>query len=209
LVFYNSARFKLVSSSPLTSTFPTSSSEIVYTFNEKLDSNGSNEYFITTISPNTGFSTKIIDHSFHIQLTSVNHSKFTVTIYNIKSAKGSRINKLIKNYNVDYVPENKLSEYELNKNLSNIDTDAVKYPIINQLPIYGDYYIIDYQISDGALIAEMAPPLILKIRVLGVNRLVPATKEYLDNVHKMAIEDIKNRGFEPATFTIIFDDSPM
>jgi hypothetical protein len=210
-IAYNSLRFKIVKASPVDNTFPSSQSEIVYFFNKNLNTKVNDNEFVTKIIPSHKYTTKILDKSFHIMFTEPVKGQFTVEVYNISSTSGDIIKKIVNKYRVGYVPESKLSKYEIDKRLNSLDLDTAKYPIIKILPIYADYYIINYQISDGALAPNInpTPPLILKIRVLGVNRLVPPQASYVENVHKMALNDIKSRGYDLTKFTIIFDDSPM
>jgi hypothetical protein len=205
----NTLRFRVVSSSPKNNIFPSSSSEIVYFFNKDL-SDPSNDTFVTSVTPKINFSSYVDGRAFHIIFYSPRPEKFSVSINNLKSTTGSTISKLEKQYTVKYVPYKDLTEYEKNKEISKTDPIESAYPITKQLPIYSDYYIIKYQVSEGALNDLKNPrPLILKIKTLGINKLAPATDSYIQKVHQMALDDIRARGFNPGKFTIIFDDNPI
>ena len=197
-IFYNN-RFRVVSSSPSTNTFPSSSNEIAFVFNKKLDSSRLTNDLIS-IEPVSDFGINIEDKTLKIIFSRSPRANFTISIKNIYSIGGSSISNLNRSFSVEYVAYKDLSDYEKSRQVNQSSNFTSIYPIIEQLPIRTNEYTITYTIpSNYSPSSDNPAPLILNVEIT----LTYFGYDDVDNVMQKVNTDLINRGYNPGDYEIL------
>lgn len=197
LTLIMNARFRLVSVSPESDAFPSSSNEVVFIFSQELDASKLAKSNVT-VSPIQNFETTVDGKMLHVLLGGAPTQNFSLSINNVVSKSGKVITSISRSYRVQYVQYKDLSSYEKNKQIKQSNSRGTTvYPIINQLPIRNSEYIVDYELPQGASQADGTPqPLTLTVV------LIDSPEFRYDSVYAESIilkvkADITSRGFNP------------
>lgn len=198
-------QFRITAASPKGDVLPNYSNEIVFFFNRDLAPVNKDS---VTITPALGFDIKVQKNELHLYLNQLPISgKLAVKIVSVASKEGEVIKNIIKSYNVTYVPQEKLSDYDKQKALTESDSFESRFPIIKSLPIYDVEYTIDYKFPDFSV--QNDQKLVLVIDVAGVNddlKYSPGSETYLSKIRGKALEKIRSLGFNATDYTIEYSE---
>lgn len=209
----NLLKFRVTSVSPNGDTFPTSSREIVVFFNRKLDESTTKEKDNIKLVGAELRNSYVKDNELHILIADfVSSEEIEVNIDYVVSDTNQILGDITKKYRVDYVPFEKLSEYEKEKQINQSDSFESEYPIIKILPILNNQYTVNYRIpyNQGSVIDQK---LFLIIDVLAVTNDPDFPKDakirsYIETTRKKAINDIESRGYKITDFNVLYAENP-
>ncbi len=229
---YNSVRFRITSTTPRSSNFPSSLGTMEVSFNKELDVKTMNNQLsdnpqaLVKVNFKGGSTTKVGKDRLTITFAETPPAgSYKVTLSNIRAVDGSVLNTVIK-LKVKDIPYDRLSdkEQQLYDALSkDADTDVVdEYPLLQKLPHETEQYQISYgteNIDDlNASEHDHGTPTItisMKFFAPGSNAspATPAEQQaYLQDIRtyrKQALDWLQSKGFNLNDYQIHYSEPEL
>lgn len=200
LLYYRFFVFQLLSVDPPSgSTIASQARLVTFSFNKSLDTiDRERQVIVSDDAIISSFRTD--ESSILIQLKDLEISKqYKITLLNIRAEDGSEVEKIDYSFDYKYIPYNKLSKKEQQRQITATDRGNIDSPVIHALPVTTDRYYISYKLLEKPDAKGKQEKIIIALLL---------TNQDLDNIAKIkeykkaALEFLKQNGINVSDYSV-------